>query len=116
MPLSGGVAWNLGVEHVAVLYGAHRKTLMRVIGFHHQQPTDHRMLCAKTLKNAQSEMVETVIQNRSHFCIWRTSKGNPEQLFSLMMLGMMSGRRPGTGSARAVPTAISKAKAYLSCI
>ena len=41
--LYGRVTWTLGVEHFAELQSAHRKLLVRSIGFHRRQRIDHRM-------------------------------------------------------------------------
>ena len=62
--LYGCTTLTLGVEHFAVLHNAHRKLLLRSIGFHRRQRNDHRMSYAKVLKKAQCESVETTIQKR----------------------------------------------------
>ena len=58
----GCVAWTLGVEHIAVLQSSHGRLLLRIIGFHRRQRTDHRMSYARTLKKARCESVEKTIR------------------------------------------------------
>ena len=58
------VTWTLGVEHFAALHSAHRKLLLRIVGFHRRQRTGHRISYAKALKNAQCKSVETTIHRR----------------------------------------------------
>ena len=59
--LCGCVTWTLGVEHFAVLHGAHRKLLLWIIGFNRRQSTDHCIPYAKALKKAQCAIIETTI-------------------------------------------------------
>ena len=61
MLLYGCVTLALGMEHFTVLHSAHRKLLLRIIGLHRRQRADDRMSCAKALKKAPCESVETTI-------------------------------------------------------
>ena len=77
--LHGCVAWTLGVKHFAVLHGAHRTLLLRVIDFHRRQGADHRMMSyAKTLKEAQCDSVERTTRKWRLLCAGAVQREKPE--------------------------------------
>ena len=61
------VTWTLGKEHFAELRSAHHRFLLRIIGFHLRQCTDHLMSYAKALKKAQCESETTIRKRRILF-------------------------------------------------
>ena len=62
--LYGCITWTPGKEHFAELRTAHHRFLLRIIGFHRRQRTDHLMSYTKALKKAQCDSVETTIRKR----------------------------------------------------
>ena len=62
--LYGRVTWTLGKGHFAELRTAHRRFLLRIIGFQRRPRTDYSMSYAIALKKAQCESVETTIRKR----------------------------------------------------
>ena len=85
------VPWALGLEHFAKLRTAHHKLLLRTVVFQRLQRTDHRMPCAKALKKAQRESVETTIRKRRLLfagAVQRTTNG---RLTHSVIFGTMAG-------------------------
>ena len=94
--LYGCVKWTLGEEHFAVLHSAHRKLLLRIIGFHRRQRTNSCISYAKALKKAHCESVETTIRKLRLVFAGAVQRGKPEQLTWGAMFGTMAdGENPG---------------------
>ena len=106
MLLYGCVTRTLGVEHFAVLHCAHRKVLLRTIGFHRRRRTDHPMSYAKALKKAKCESIQTTIRKRRLLFVGVIQRAKPERLTRRVICGTMAGgenpglSRPGKTWAR----------------
>ena len=94
--LYGCVTRTLGKEHLAELRAAHHGFLLRIIGFHRRQRTDHLMSYAKEPKKAQCERVETTLRNRRLLSAGAVQRTYNERLTRRVMFGTMAvGENPG---------------------
>ena len=77
---------------------AHHRFLLRIIGFHCRQRTDHLMSYAKALTKAQCESVETSIRKRRLPFAGGVQRRHNERLIRRMTFGTMAGgENPGPG-------------------
>ena len=88
--LYGCVTWTLGHMRFPELRTAHHKLLLRSIGIQRRQRTDHLMLYAKALKQAQCESVETTIRKRHLLFAGAVQRTTNERLTRRVMFGMMA--------------------------
>ena len=96
--LCGCVTWTLGKERFAEPRMTHHRFLLRIIGFLRPQRTDHFMSCAKALKKAQCESVETIIRKRRLLFAGAVQWTNIERPTRRGMVGTMAGEEnPGPG-------------------
>ena len=94
----GCVTRTIGKEHFAELRTAHRRFLLRIIGFQRRQRTDQLMSYAKAFKQAQCESVETTTRKRRLLYADDMQRTHNEPLTRRMIFGTMAGgENPGPG-------------------
>ena len=92
------MTWTVGQEHFADLRTEHHNLLLRIMGYHRRQRTDHLMSWAKARKKAQCESVETTIRKRRLLVAAAVQRTTNEQLTHRVMFETMAGRvNPGPG-------------------
>ena len=96
--LYGRATGTLGQEHFAKLRMALQKVILRIIGFHRRQCTDHVMSYSKDLKKEQCESTEMTIRKRRLLFAGAVQRTINEGLIHRMMFGTIAcGENPGSG-------------------
>ena len=94
--LYGCVTWTLGKEHFADLRTARHRFILRVIGFHRRQRTDHLMSYAKVIKKAHCESVDTTIRKRRLLFAGAVQRTHNKRRTPRVMFGTKAGgENPG---------------------